>query len=68
MEPWTNFAWADCQVIGAPVDNAHNNVIYVNSTTTFRNPSIPIPINQWVTIDLANGPQCCGGSRTCRRT
>lgn len=61
MEPWTDFGWNECQIIGAPVDNAHNNVIYVNSTTTWRNPNMPIPINQWHTIDLANGPQWLRG-------
>jgi hypothetical protein len=52
---WNDAGWAEGQIIGAPVDNARNNVITVNTTYTFRNPNIPIPINQWTTIDLANG-------------
>jgi hypothetical protein len=60
-DPQTDFAWTECPTFGAPVDNAQNNVIFVNTTTTFKNPGIPIPINGWVTIDLANGPQWLRG-------
>jgi len=61
MDPWTDFAWTECQTFGAPVDHDHNNVIYVNNGTTFRNPDISIPMGQWTTIDLANGSQWLRG-------
>jgi len=53
---WNDAAWSECQTFGAPVDNARNNVITVNTTYSFRNPNMLLPINQWHTIDLANGP------------
>ncbi len=61
MNPWQDITWQEGSVVGVPLDGIHNDIVYVNNTTTFRNPAIPLKMNQWSTIDLHNGPQWLRG-------
>lgn len=54
-------SWNEGSVIGIPTDNAKYPAQIIVGDTGTQWPLISIPPNQWVTIDLSNGPQWGSG-------
>lgn len=47
--------WREGAVVGVPSDHTRT-VVWLGNTSTVTIPNIPLPPNQWNTIDLADGP------------